>query len=329
MDSGEPFQRPAQAAGKTGSVGREPGPPVDQAQSVRRPGARPALVVVVEKLGLVGGHVHPGGALRAARLAGQAEVEGFADLLAAPAVPDHAALQHLEEKARPAPGRVLLLAGRHEAGAHRAAPLAAALADADAAAGGTNEAAGISWIAEGGLRTLKGQAGTEVRVERIGIDLLAGVHPVAGVPDGLELAEGLHQLFAEHAGEQLASLLAVAMLAGERAAVSGHEVRRLLEERAVPADSLRAGQVEVDAGVEAALSEVAVEGGAIAVAAQEGLQVSQVGSEPVRGHGRVLPAGPGIAEAGIAGGRPHGGLAHLPDLRLLFGILDDERRPAD
>ena len=48
----------------------------------------------------------------------------------------------------------------------------------------------------------------------------------------LELAEGADQLGAEHLRQQLAARLAVAVLAGERAAVAHDEVRGLVEKRA-------------------------------------------------------------------------------------------------
>ena len=57
-----------------------------------------------EELGLVRGHVHVDRALALAALARQAEVERVVDLLAAPAVGDGLAAQHLEEDPR-APAR--------------------------------------------------------------------------------------------------------------------------------------------------------------------------------------------------------------------------------
>ena len=59
---------------------------------------------------------------------------------------------------------------------------------------------------------------------RYGVDDLAGVHLVVRVPDGLELAEGLHQLRPEHLGKQLGARLAVAVLAREGAAVANHQI---------------------------------------------------------------------------------------------------------
>ena len=109
---------------------REPRPPVDPAHRVGVPGPQPALVVVREELGLVGGHVDVHRALGLASLARQAEVERLADRLALPALLHRVALEHLEEQVRPAAGRVHLLLGDHVARAHRPVLLLAALADA-------------------------------------------------------------------------------------------------------------------------------------------------------------------------------------------------------
>ena len=65
---GERVHQPGSAAGGAG-------PPVDEAHRVGDAGPEPALVVVRQELGLVGGHVHVHRALGLAALAGQAQVE--------------------------------------------------------------------------------------------------------------------------------------------------------------------------------------------------------------------------------------------------------------
>src|SRR3979411_3012180 len=77
-----------------------------------------------------------------------------------------------------------------------------------------------SVLRQGTAPTQRGLAGfvvgaeTEVFVGLVGVDELAGVHAVGGVEDALEGAEGFHQLFAEHLGEERAAALAVPGLSG-------------------------------------------------------------------------------------------------------------------
>ena len=58
------------------------------------------------------------------------------------------------------------------------------------------------------------------------IDEFAGVHAVVGIPQRLEFAEGLHQLGAEHLGQQRGAGLAVAVLAAEGSAETQNHDRR-------------------------------------------------------------------------------------------------------
>ncbi len=75
--------------------GGEAGEDVDAAEGVVEEGAAGAFVVVGEELGLVGGHVDGDGALGFAGFAGEAEVEGFADLLVGPLVGEDFVLHEL------------------------------------------------------------------------------------------------------------------------------------------------------------------------------------------------------------------------------------------
>ena len=130
----------------------------------------------------------------------------------------------------------------------------------------------------------------QVGVERTGVDQLAGVHPVLRVPRVLELAERLHQLGAEHDRQQLALRLAVAVLARERAAVLDHQVRRLGEEAPPVREPGGRAQLEVDARVDAAVAEMAVERSAVAEALDQRLEFPQVVAQAHRVHRRVFPA---------------------------------------
>ena len=95
------------------------------------------------------------------------------------------------------------------------------------------------------------------RVTRV--DDLAGIELPGGVPDRLELAEALHELGAVHLRQELRLRLTVAVLAGDRAAVGNDQLGRLLDEVAVVPDAVGGFQLEVDACVDTALAEVAIQ----------------------------------------------------------------------
>ncbi len=99
-------------------------------------------------------------------------------------------------------------------------------------------------------------------VDTGGIGELAGIHAIVRVPERLELAEGLDELRAEHFGQEGGARLAVAVFAGERAAEGADDIGGALDELAEFAHALRSREVEIDAGVHAALAVVAVERGA-------------------------------------------------------------------
>src|SRR5215813_7134958 len=104
----------------------------------------------------------------------------------------------------------MLLFARHAiAGAHDAALVAAALADAYAALGGLREISIISKELKCCFRVPRGVVRplAQILVELVGLDQLAGIHSPLGIPCGLELAESLHQLGAEHLGPEFGSRL--------------------------------------------------------------------------------------------------------------------------
>ena len=112
---------PQRGAGQAGSHGGHPGPAREPAEHVVAPGPRPAVVGLVQHLGLVGRHVHRHRAVTGAGLTGQAQVERVVDLGRVPSGPDQRAVRHLLEHPGPAPGRVLLVPGGEERRAHEAA----------------------------------------------------------------------------------------------------------------------------------------------------------------------------------------------------------------
>ena len=170
----------------------------------------------------------------------------------------------------------------------------AALADADAALGRVGEAAVV--VGELEVRLDLGRvvvrAEPEVLAGQVGVDHLVRVHLVVGVPDRLELAEGADQSGAEHLGQERRLRLAVAVLAGDRAAVADDQVARLVEELAEVLDALDGLQVEVDPGVDAALAEVAVERAVVAVLLEQLAEVAEVGADADRGGRRNPPSPP-------------------------------------
>ncbi|RDI21095.1 hypothetical protein DEU38_11536 [Rhodococcus sp. AG1013] len=138
---GERIHRARRRGGRTGPQ-RQP------SHRVVGQRTRPVPVVVVEELGLVGGHVDADGAVPFASLAGQAQIQGVADRGRAPAVGDDVPLDHLEQKPCPAAGGVLLLAGGPVAGAHHAGFVAPALTDTDAPRRGPAEAVVVLTVGE-------------------------------------------------------------------------------------------------------------------------------------------------------------------------------------
>ena len=76
------------------------------------------------------------------------------------------------------------------------------------------EASLIIRIAEVGLDRGRPVAGAEpkVLVHAIGLDDLPRIHAPPGIPDRLELPEGLDHLGAEHLGEELGLGLTIAVL---------------------------------------------------------------------------------------------------------------------
>lgn len=220
VDTGDPLgDRPQPGQGgaqvrKSGGVCGETGPPVDEADGVGRTRSPVLLVVVGEGLGLVRRHVDVDGAVHLAPLAREAQVERLLDALVPPTVGDDVGFEHLEQDARPPPRRVPLVLRGHVARAHGAALAAAAEAHTDASQRRLGEAATVLREGEvGGDRERRvRRAQAQVLVESEGVDDLAGVHLGVGVPDGLELTERLDDLVAEHAGEELGSRLAVAVL---------------------------------------------------------------------------------------------------------------------
>src|SRR5205807_10298290 len=117
-------------------------------------------------------------------------------------------------------------------------------------------------------------------------------HEAAWIPDRLELTEGVDEVRPEHLRQELGFRLTVAVFAGERSAIGHYERARIVHERLVLFDARRRLQIEVDASVDAALTEVSVQGAGVSVLVEQLPQVAQVVADTVRRNRRVLPSFP-------------------------------------
>ena len=244
--------------GKSGRERAVAGEAVGKAEDVVVERVQAAHVALGEEFGFVGGHIDLHRALGFAGLATEAEIEGLVNGAALEAFLSQRAGEHLPEQVRAAASGVLLFAGGAVAGAHDAAYGIAAGADADAALGGAEEGAVV--LGEGevslppNLSAVGGHAGQigwgtavvrrvaeilrrVVNARRVGE--LAGVHAVVRIPEHLEFAEGLDEFGAEHLGQQRRAGLAVAVLAGERAAEGDDYVGGAIDELPVSCDAFR------------------------------------------------------------------------------------------
>jgi hypothetical protein len=160
----------------------------------------------------------------------------------------------------------------------------------------------------------------QVAVDRIRIDDLPGVHLPLGIPHALELAERLHDLLAVHDREILGARLAVAVLPRERTAVVPNHVRCFVHEAFELLHACGVAQVEVDAAVDAALTEVSVQGRVVAVLVVERPEIAQVATDAVRRHRRVFPPRMERWTIGDLRRRAQPRLAHLPQLLLIVFV---------
>src|SRR5271163_4876485 len=185
---------------------------MDSSEQMSRQRPAMSLVVIGKELGLVGRHVDAGGAFALAAFARQAQVQSVMDGAVGGVAVEKIAGQGFEQEMRPAARGMGFLARRHVRRAHRAAFVVAALADPDTSKGGAGEAI-VGAEIEMGCDRPRYADGAQMRVEIIGGDDDAGIHPAIGIENPLELAEGLDQSGAKYFGKQLRARAAVAMLA--------------------------------------------------------------------------------------------------------------------
>ncbi len=131
------------------------------------------------------------------------------------------------------------------------------------------------------------------------------------IPKRFEFAEGLDDVGAEHLRQEFALGLAIAVFAGERAAVGDDEVGGFFHVAAEFCDALGGFQAERQAGVDAAVTVMAELGVGVAVFLRELAEVAQVVAEFFRRDGGVFPGRPGFFLAGDAAGAD-AVLTHFP-----------------
>src|SRR5690348_16165816 len=142
----------------------------------------------------------------------------------------------------------------------------------------------------------------QVVVQTMRIDHLSGIHLPIWIPNGLVFAERLNDFMAEHLRQQLRARLYIAVFTGERASITHDQVGSFFRKSAIGRNALRGEQVEGNAAVNAAHSEVAIQGGHIVVFVEKLAEVAQVVPNFVGRDGRVLPSWPRRRQAGYERG---------------------------
>src|SRR5699024_1156589 len=191
-----------------------------------------------------------------------------------------------------------------------------AFADADAPGHGIAEVALV--VGEREVRAHRRQPGVRTHLEILGRRVrahgLARVELPVGVPDVLELREGVDEFLAVHDVEQGRPRLSVTVLTGDRAVVVGDQLRGTGEELTPLPQALGRVEDEGDAAVEAPLPEMTVERGLIVELLEQAAEVPQVIADPFHRYGGVLPSGVGLTHARNMRGRTQPCFAYLPQL---------------
>src|SRR5581483_3050081 len=219
------------------------------------------------------------------------------------------------------PRGMFFLESRPVTGAHDSTVMIAALADSHAAQSCVRQTAMIFGILKMRLRLPRVVVSSQpqIFIQLIRFDQLSRIHLPFGIPERLELAEGLHEFRAKHFWQQLGTLLAVTMFTGERTAVSNNQIGSFSHELAVFADTIAGLQVEANSSVNAAVSEMAVEHGFVAIAVEHLSQLAQITAQLPGSYCGILPAFPGERLTGHMGGRSQTRFTHFPHFfRLLL-----------
>ena len=276
-------------------------------------------IVVEEKFRAVRRHIHRRRTLALASFARQTQRQRVVQRQVGETLGQQVGGQSLEQYPRASAGRMDFLARRHVRRAHRARLGFSAFSDSDAFERRTRQSAFGTEVEMGGdfARPIA-RAQLQVRVERMRIDNHARIHHRIGIEDSLEIAERADQLGPEHHRQQLGARQPVAVLAGERTAQIRDETTELDHRRTERRDAGCAGQVEIDARVNASFAEMSVVGRHFkAVAGEDAIEAAQKRAEPGRRNGGVFGARPTARAARDERARAEPRLANLPDRGLL------------
>ncbi len=203
-------------------------------------------------------------------------------------------MQQLKQQVRAPARAVLFFLRSHVTRAHGAAVIFSARAEPNASQRGFCQRAVVLGKLEVRFRFERAIVRAEPQVFRrqMRIHHFVGIKLVVRVPGALEFSERLHQLRTEHFWKQRRSRLPIAVFAGKRASIRNHQVRRALDELAVLANARFAFEVERDAHVHAAVTEMSVERSPILVFIQQPANIAQVAAQFFGRHCRIVPAFP-------------------------------------
>src|SRR5579872_2340404 len=173
------------------------------------------FIIMRKKLGLVGRDIDADGTVALATFASQTQIKRFFYVLITPAVFNDITFGHLPEQVSAAAGGMFFFSRYPETGAHYAAVVVPALADANTTQCGSRKAAFILGKLEVRLRFpgMMVCAEAEIFVELVRLDELSRIHLPSRVPNRFEFPKRLHQLRPKHFWQQLCPLLPIAMLA--------------------------------------------------------------------------------------------------------------------
>ena len=118
------------------------------------------------------------------------------------------------------------------------------------------------------------------------------IHDVVRVEDVLDAGEQVQGLGGVHRRQQSGAGPPVTMLTRHRTAVTGYQLGCCHDELLVACRAVRLVQRVVDATVHAPFTKVAVGQSVQVVLGEQAVEVAQIGSEPLRWDGGILPAGP-------------------------------------
>src|SRR5205823_2535742 len=102
------------------------------------------------------------------------------------------------------------------------------------------------------------------------------------------------------------------------------EIRCILDEIAVFLDSSSAAEVKIDTAVDAALTEVAIDGTIEAVCVEHFAVVAQIVAEFIRWNSRVFQSRPCVGLSGHESCCAQAALADVPELIFLFFLVEVE-----